>query len=108
MVKRKVIWTKTAGLQRREVLKYWTERNGNTKYAEQLIQVTASHLKVIITSPFSFKQTEIESIHESAMGHFSIYYKITTDQIIVLAFWDNRQSPKKLLKAIIKSTKNTH
>ena len=105
MVKRKIIWTKTAALQRREILKYWTEKNGNTKYAEQLIQITASHIKVISNSPYSFKQTEIETIHESAMGHFSIYYKITTDQIIVLAFWDNRQSPKKLFKALVKSTK---
>jgi plasmid stabilization system protein ParE len=105
MVKRKIIWTKTAALQRREILKYWTERNGNTKYAEQLIQITSSHIKVISNSPNSFKQTEIKSIHESAMGHFSIYYKITADQIIVLAFWDNRQSAKKLLKAIVKSTK---
>ncbi len=36
------------------------------------------------------------------MGHFSIYYKFTSDQIIVMAFWDNRQDPKKLLKTISK------
>lgn len=59
MVKRKVIWTNTAALQRREVLKYWPERNGNTKYAEQLIQITASHLKVIITSPFSLNKPKL-------------------------------------------------
>ena len=105
MVKRKIIWTKTAAFQRREILKYWTEKNGSTKYAEQLIRITASHIKVISNSPYSFKQTEIETIHESAMGHFSINYKITPDQIIVLAFWDNRQNPKKLLKALINSTK---
>jgi hypothetical protein len=34
------------------------------------------------------------------MGHFSLYYKITPELIIVMAFWDNRQEPKTLLKVI--------
>jgi len=34
------------------------------------------------------------------MGHFSIYYKITETKLIIMAFWDNRQDPKKLLESI--------
>lgn len=100
MAKRKLVWTETAAKQRREILRYWTERNGTTTYAEKLIEITAKHLKVISKSPEAFKETEINDVRESAMGHFSSYYKITPDQIIVMAFWDNRQDPKKLLKAI--------
>jgi hypothetical protein len=44
----------------------------------------------------------MNQIRESAMGHFSIYYKTSPNQIIVMAFWDNRQDPKKLLKIILK------
>jgi toxin YoeB len=65
-----------------------------------LIEITAKHLKVISKNPAAFKETEFDEVRESAMGHFSIYFKITSDQIIVMAFWDNRQDPKKLLKAI--------
>jgi len=65
-----------------------------------LIEITAKHLKVISKNPEAFKETEMNNVRESAMGHFSLYYKITPDQIIVMAFWDNRQDPKKLLKAI--------
>jgi hypothetical protein len=65
-----------------------------------LIEITAKHLKVISKNPEAFKETEIDDVRESAMGHFSLYYKITPDQIIVMAFWDNRQDLKKLLKAI--------
>jgi len=100
MAKRKIVWTNTAAKQRREILKYWTERNKSTTYAEKLIEITAKHLKVILKNPEAFKETEIEDVRESAMGHFSLYYKITPDQIIVMAFWDNRQDLKKLLKAI--------
>jgi plasmid stabilization system protein ParE len=99
MAKRKIVWTETAAKQRREILKYWTERNKSTTYAEKLIEVTAKHLKVISKNPEAFKETEIDEVRESAMGHFSLYYKITPDKIIVMGFWDNRQDPKKLLKA---------
>ena len=100
MAKRKIVWSETAAKQRREILKYWTERNGSTTYAEKLIEITAKHLKVIAKSPEAFKESEMNNIRESAMGHFSLYYKSTSDQIIVMAFWDNRQDPKKLIKAI--------
>jgi plasmid stabilization system protein ParE len=100
MAKRKIVWTETAAKQRREILRYWTERNKTTTYAEKLIEITAKHLKVISKNPEAFKETEFEEVRESAMGHFSLYYKIIADQIIVMGFWDYRQDPKKLLKAI--------
>jgi plasmid stabilization system protein ParE len=100
MAKRKIVWTETAAKQRREILRYWTERNQSTAYAEKLIEITAKHLKVISKNPEAFKESEIDDVRESAMGHFSLYYKITPDQIIGMAFWDNRQDPKKFLKAI--------
>jgi len=31
------------------------------------------------------------------LGYFNIFYKTTNSQILVLAFWDNRQNPKELL-----------
>jgi hypothetical protein len=36
------------------------------------------------------------------MGFFSLYYKTTDDYLIVMAFWDNRQDPKKILDLIKK------
>lgn len=100
MAKRTIVWTDTAAKQRRQILKYWTERNQSTAFAEKLIEITAKHLKVISKNPEAFKETEFDNLRESAMGHFSLYYKITETQIIVMAFWDNRQNPKKLLKEI--------
>ena len=37
------------------------------------------------------------------MGNFSIYYKMLEDKLIVTAFWDNRQDPKKLFKLLNKN-----
>ncbi|MDQ3190052.1 MAG: type II toxin-antitoxin system RelE/ParE family toxin [Bacteroidota bacterium] len=100
MAKRAVVWTETAAKQRREILKYWTKRNGSTFYAEKLIKLTVRHITVILKHPESFKQANFPTTRESALGHFSIFYKVTEKQLIVTAFWDNRQDPKKLLELI--------
>jgi len=102
MAERTVVWTDTAVRQRREILKYWTKRNNSTKYAEKLIRITKDRIKVLLNNPLSYKLTNYSETREAAMGHFSIYYKTTATQLIITAFWDNRQVPKKLLELIQK------
>ncbi len=102
MAKRTVIWTATAVRQRREILKYWTKRNGSTIYAEKLIRLTAKQIKAILNHPDSFKLSEYPGTRESAIGHFSIYYKTTSQYLIITAFWDNRQDSKSLLDLLTK------
>ena len=97
MVKRTVVWTETAARQRREILKYWVKRNGTTTYAEKLIKLVSEQVKVIVANPKLFKNADYPDTHVSALGHFSIYYKYTKDTLIITAFWDNRQDPRKLL-----------
>ena len=48
MAKRKIVWTETAAKQRRDVLKYWTERNKSTTYAEKLKEDTKPELKIFL------------------------------------------------------------
>lgn len=101
MAERTVVWTATAAKQRREVLKYWTKRNHSTKYAEKLIKLIANHIQIILAHPESFKSTSYPETRESALGHFSMYYKLTNDHhLIITAFWDNRQDPKRLMEII--------
>ena len=38
MVERSIVWTETAVKQRREILRYWTIRNGFTSFAKSLIK----------------------------------------------------------------------
>jgi plasmid stabilization system protein ParE len=103
MAKRTVVWTETAVRQRREILKYWVKRNGTKTYAEKLIKLTAEQIKVIQSNPKLFKKVDFSDTHVSALGHFSIFYKYTKDTLIITAFWDNRQDPKKLLEILTKT-----
>jgi len=102
MVKRTIVWTETAAKQRREILKYWTKKNGSTLYAEKLITLTAKQVKIILNHPESSKLSDYTETRVAAMGYFSIYYKTTREHLIITAFWDNRQDPKKLLELITK------
>jgi len=102
MAKRTVVWTETAARQRREILGYWVKRSGSANYSERLIKAISIQIQIIQSHPKSFKSTTYPDTRESAMGHFSIYYKLTPEKLIITAFWDNRQDPKKLLEIIKK------
>ena len=51
-----------------------------------------------------YKTTDFKDVRVASLGNFSIYYKILGKQIIITAFWDNRQDPKELL-AILQNKK---
>ena len=58
MAERIIAWTETAAHQRREILKYWTKRNGTTTYAEKLIKLIAIQTKTISINPLSYKKAD--------------------------------------------------
>jgi len=100
MAKRDVVWTKTADLQFVGILEYWAKRNNSNKYSIKLIDLVSERTKQIAQSPLIFKRTDYKDTRVAVLNNFSIYYKVTETQIIVTAFWDNRQDPKKLLKIL--------
>jgi toxin YoeB len=100
MAKRNVIWTKTADLQFVGILEYWAKRNKSPIYSKKLILLVAQRTNQIAKSPLTYKSTNFNDIRVASLGNFSIYYKMTEESIIISAFWDNRQDPKKLLEIL--------
>jgi len=103
MVVKTVIWTDTAVRERRKTLKYWTKRNKSSTYSEKLIFEILERVQFLLKNPESFISTDYKDIRTSTLGHYNIYYKTTEKALIVIAFWDNRQNPKKLFKILKKS-----
>ena len=97
MAERKIIWTKTADIQFAGVLQFWLERNKSNTYSKKLIRLVTDHTKEIAKTPFMYKSTDFKDVRVASLDNFSIYYKITEESIIITAFWDNRQDPRKLL-----------
>lgn len=92
----KIIWTKTAVLQRRKILIYWNKRNKSTTYSKKLVIEIAQRVKFLANNPEVYIKTSFSDIRTSTLGHYNIFYKTTPNELIVMAFWDNRQNPKKL------------
>jgi len=102
VAKRTITWTKTADIQFVGILEYWLNRNKSNSYPKKLIRLTEQSTLEIANNPEMFKISEIENFRVSVMGKFSIYYQASELEIFVVAFWDNRQNPDKLLE-ILKS-----
>jgi hypothetical protein len=100
MAKRTVIWTKTADIQFVGILEFWVKRNKSSTYSKKLIKRVSERTNQIAQTPFTYKSTDFKDLRIASLGNFSIYYKVTNMTIIVSAFSDNRQDPKKLLKLL--------
>ena len=44
------------------------------------------------------KPTDFKDVRVTIMGHFSIFYKVAHDEIIIVGLWDNRRNPDDLRK----------
>jgi hypothetical protein len=97
---RTVRWTRTAEIQFFEILRYWTNRNSSTSYAEKLSLAVWERTEFILHNPLASIQTDLPNTRRAAMGHYSLLYQIDEMGILITAFWDNRQDPKKLLMAL--------
>ncbi|PQV44406.1 ParE-like toxin of type II ParDE toxin-antitoxin system [Jejuia pallidilutea] len=104
MAKRNIIWTRTADIQFVGILEYWVKRNKSNSYSKKLLKLVSERTKQIAEKPLIYKTTDFKDTRVASLGNFSIYYKFNETEIIITAFWDNRQNPKKLLK-ILKNKK---
>lgn len=98
MAQRTVVWTRTADIQFVGVLEYWVNRNRSTSYSKKLIRLVAEKTAQIAKTPEIFELTEFKETRVAPLENFSVFYQVTDNQIIITAFWDNRQDPEKLLK----------
>ena len=76
------------------------QHNQSNAYSLKLFQLSDEKANLIAENPLSYKKSEFPNTHVAAMGQFSMFYKITDAYIIITAFWDNRQDPKKLLELL--------
>ena len=97
MAQRIVRWTRTADIQYVGILEYWVKRNKSATYSKKLIKIVAERTKQLAKTPFIHKKADFKDIRVASLGNFSMFYKITNNEILITAFWDNRQDPKKLL-----------
>ncbi|MBU2950727.1 type II toxin-antitoxin system RelE/ParE family toxin [Tamlana agarivorans] len=100
MAQRNVIWTRTADIQFVGILEYWVKKNKSNIYSIELLKLVSERTKQIAENPLLYIVTDFKNTRVASLGNFSIYYKYNDAEIIITAFWDNRQNPKKLVKLL--------
>jgi len=96
----KIRWTTTALIQITSICDFWTERNNSTSYANKVIAETERLLAIALKNPEVYPKFASSKYSRIPMGHFSLLYSVFDEELIIHAFWDNRQSPKKLRKLL--------
>ena len=101
MAERNIDWTKTADIQFIGILEYWVHRNKSNRYSLKLLRLVSERVNKIVRSPELYKKCGFKDLRVSILKSYSIYYSTTKEQLIIWAFWDNRQNPEKLLQALL-------
>lgn len=100
MAERSIKWTKTAAKQRRVILAYWVEKTGSSDYSIKLLHQINKRTQSLVRHPYSGQKADFPGTRAASLGHYSIYYKVNSHEIIITAFWDNRQDPEKLYQLL--------
>lgn len=93
---KQVIWTNTAREARRQILEYWIHHNGSNIYSKKLSQLIRKKVRLIQSESYMGKPTDFENVRVSLISHFSLFYKVNKDNIIIVGIWDNRRNPEGL------------
>ena len=97
MAVKKIIWSKRASEEFKEILNFFIERNGNTVYSLKLLAEVQGLIKTLSRSELIGRITSNKITRVISMDVYLIFYKINNDTIEIVSFWDNRQDPEKRL-----------
>lgn len=97
---KRIVWTNTARKARREILEYWIKHNGSPTYSKKLSKLFQKKTAMLQSEHYLGKPTDFDNIRVSLVNHFSIFYKVDQNEIIIVGLWDNRRNPEDLHKNI--------
>ncbi len=95
MAIRKIIWSKQASQELKNVLDFYAQRNGNVKYSEKLLSEVKNVLQILYKSEYIGRLTANKITRVISKDVYLIFYEVTEENIHIISFWDNRQDPTK-------------
>ena len=96
MAKRKIIWSKRALFELKEILEYFIVRNGSKTYSLKLHSNFKKSIRLLADYPDLGFQTDFGKIRVLFHGIYEIFYEVTNDAVLIISIWDTRQDPEKL------------
>lgn len=96
MVRKRIIWSRRASLEFKEVLAYYNHRNKSSSYSKKLFNLTHELLDSLSKSPEIGRLTSNKKTRVIHVRAYAVFYDINEDTIAILSFWDARQDQKNL------------
>ena len=98
MAARKIIWTKKANFERKEILEYWINRNKSKTYSIKLNNLIIETLEQLSENPSIGKKSDFENIYVKIIRSYLLFYEFNTTHLKVLSIWDGRRDQPDPLK----------
>lgn len=96
---KQIIWSLRAQNDRKDILKFWREKNKSNTYSKKLDQRFREAISIIKDYPQIGKQTDDSNARVIITDYLLIYEEIE-NSIIILTIWDSRQDPQNLKKIL--------
>ena len=98
MVRRKLIWQKSAQKDRKEIFKYWNNKNKSNQYSKKLNSLFTEKTKTLKEFPYSGSKTNLENIRVLVIENYLVLYEILNSEILILRIFDGRRNPENFTK----------
>jgi plasmid stabilization system protein ParE len=98
MAEKIIIWSSRANSELKNILEFYTVRNGNSDYSLKLLNGIGNILKTLSKSEFIGRLTSDKRTRVVVMDVYLIFYQASQTRIEILSFWDNRQNDLKKIK----------
>jgi len=96
MAKRKVVWTKKANEERKQILAYWIERNQSKTFSIKLNKLIKETLQITALYPDTGRKTTIKNVRVKIIRDYLLFYEATKTTLVVFAIWDGRRNDNAL------------
>jgi addiction module RelE/StbE family toxin len=90
MVK-KIIWSRRANTDRRNIFHYWNQRNKSNRYSIKLNKLFKEALELVSKYPKIGKLTDLENVRIKIVRDYLIVYEELEDEILILTIFSSHQ-----------------
>ena len=90
---RKIVWSTIAKIEKRNIFKYWNERNKSNIYSKKLNDLFNEKTLRLSETPLVGRKTDIENVRVVLIRDYLMIYQIFSDHILIISVWDGHQNP---------------
>lgn len=92
MAEREIVWSKLAKIQLSNVLEFYVQRNGNSKYSLKILSEVKDLLETLSKTELIGRLTSNKFTRVISIKVYLLFYEINGNRIEIISFWDNRQN----------------